>query len=227
MIILTLKSRNEEENIRNVIESYYDVVDRILLADGCSTDRTVKIASEYDKVSVREFSEFYTRADGTTRNHEGRHLNFLFDWAEAEGADWIIHDDCDCVLNYELRKNGRNLIESCENQTVHVCRLYVYGKDAYFEKMSFFKDAWQPGLWAWRADTHLRSADVPRHFSVLNIESLTRCNLLPPYCILHRFAPTEEVVQRKLKDYLAEEPNAVHPKIIYGEPVLLPEWARE
>lgn len=227
MIVLTLKSRNEEKNIRNAIESYYDVVDRILLADGESTDDTVKIASEYPKVSIREFHEFYERPDKSRRNHEGRHLNFLFGWAEDVGADWIIHDDCDCVLNRALREDGRAIISGCQSQTVHACRLYVYGTDTYFRRMTYFNDEWQPGLWAWRADTHLRSADVLRHFTVPEIESYSKCVVLPPYCILHKFAPTEDVVQRKLNDYLVEEPNAVHPKVTYGEPELLPEWARE
>jgi glycosyltransferase involved in cell wall biosynthesis len=77
-IIATLKSRNEEKNIRNAIESY-DWADRILLADGGSKDKTIEIAREYPKVSVRNFTEKYYREDGSWRNYEGRHLNFLFD----------------------------------------------------------------------------------------------------------------------------------------------------
>lgn len=226
-IILTLKSRNEESNIKKAIESYHDWVDEILLADGGSTDRTVEIASGYSKVSIRPFHEYYYREDGTPRNHEGRHLNFLFSWAEERNADWIIHDDCDCVLNFLMRQNGRNLIESCENETIHVCRLYVYGQDKYFRRMTEFGNGWQPGLWAWKASTQLRSEDVKRHFTVKNIKKYTQCVVLPPYCILHKFAPSEEIIQRKVKDYMAEEPNAVHPKITYGEPETLPEWARE
>lgn len=226
-IVLTLKSRNEESNIQRAIESYHDWVDEILLADGGSTDRTVELASQYCKVSVRPFLEYYRREDGSLRNHEGRHLNFLFDWADCVGADWIIHDDCDCSLNYLMKQDGRSIIEACTNQTVHVCRLYVYGQDRYFRTMTDFAGGWQAGLWAWRADTGLRSKDVKRHFTVDDINQYSKCNIYPPHCILHRFAPTEEVIQRKIADYKLEEPNATHPKRHYGEPEPLPEWARE
>ena len=42
--------------------------------------------------------------------HEGQYdivTAFLIDWAEEEGADWIIFDDCDCIPNYKMKKLGR------------------------------------------------------------------------------------------------------------------------
>lgn len=226
-IVATLKSRNEEQNIRRAIESYHDWVDEILLADGCSSDRTIEIAQQYPKVSIRPFLIFYERSDGSFRNHEGKHLNFLFEWAEQRGADWIIHDDCDCVLNAHLKKDARTLIENCMEDTIHVTRLYVYGNDKHFLKMSYINEKWQPGLWAWKSSTRIRSEDVQRHFSVKNLNLYSQKVLEPPYCILHKFAPNEDVIMKKVNDYKLEEPNAVHPKVIYGEPETLPEWAKE
>ena len=226
-IIATLKSRNEERNIRNAIESYHDWVDEILIADGMSTDSTVKIAQQYPKVTVRPFDIFYTRKDGSRRNHEGKHLNFLFDWAESREPDWIIHDDCDCVLNGHLKRNARTLMENCANDTLHAVRLYLYGEDRHFLKMSYIHDKWQPGLWAWKAHTKIRCADVERHFTISNLNQFSQCVLEPPYCILHKFAPTEEVIMGKVNDYKLEAPTAVHPRVVYGEPELLPEWAKE
>lgn len=223
-IILTLKSRNEENNIRNAIESYHDWVDEILLADGGSTDRTVNVAKWFPKVSVRPFRIGYIREDGSFRNHEGKHLNFLFEWARMRGADWIIHDDCDCVLNYFFKKGARSIIENCEKETIHACRLYVYGRDKHFQRMSYVNDKWQPSLWAWRTGL-VKSEDVERHFTISNIEKLSKCVVEPPYCILHKFAPDEETIMKKVNDYKLEAPTAVHPRVTYGEPEPLPEWA--
>lgn len=224
-IILTLKARDEEKNIERAIRSY-DWVDEILIADGGSIDRTVELALQHDKVKVRNFSEKYYRSDGSWRNHEGKHLNFLFQWAEDSGADWIIHDDCDCVLNSYLKQNARGLLENCSCETVWAVRLYVYGEIKHFLRMSYIKDAWQTSLWAWKTSTKIRGEDVPRHITINNLENYSRYDIVPPYCILHNFAPDEETITRKVNDYKLEEPNAVHPKIIYGEPEPLPEWAK-
>lgn len=225
-IVATLKSRNEERNIGSAIESYHDWVDEILLADGGSYDNTINIALEYPKISVRGFHEVYYRENGSARNHEGRHLNFLFDWAKNIGADWIIHDDCDSIPNKNLKRDGRSIIESTQKEIVCVCRLYVYGKDQHFHKMAFMKDRWETSLWAWRAGI-IHAEDTQRHFMIENIEKFSRLDLLPPdYCIRHHFAPDEETIMRKVEDYKLEAPTAVHPRITYGEPEPLPEWAK-
>jgi len=224
-IVATLKSRDEEKNIGDAIESYHDWVDAILLADGGSEDRTKEIASKYPKVHVRDFGIKYYREDGSWRNCEGKHLNFLFKWAELAGADWIIHDDCDSRPNNNLKRDGRQIVESAKTDTIHVCRLYVYGADRYFKKMSFIKDEWQPGLWAWRTGI-LCAKDTKRHFEIDNLERLSKTILTPPqYCVRHHFAPDEETVTRKVNDYKLEAPTATHPKNTYGEPEPLPDWA--
>lgn len=224
-IIATLKSRNEENNIANAIESYHDWVDEILLADGGSEDRTVEIARSYAKVKVLPYRRFYKRDNGTLRNHEGHHLNFLFKWAEDEGADWIIHDDCDCVLSKRLHSSARNVFESCVEDTIHAVRLYVYGSDKYFKRMSFINNTWQHGLWAWRSSAKIRCKNVKRHFVVENLNKFSKFLVEYESCILHKFAPNEEIIMRKVEDYKLEAPTAVHPMKIYGSPERLPEWA--
>lgn len=224
-IVLTLKSRDEEKNIQNVLDSY-DWVDQILLADGGSVDRTVEIASKNPKVVVRDFHEKYYRDDGSWRNHEGKHLNFLFQWAEDEKADWIIHEDCDGTINSNLMRDARRILEESVADTVYACRLYVYGKDKHFKKMSFINDQWQTSIWAWRVSLGIRAEEVQRHITINNLDRYTKQEILPPYCLLHNFAPDEETIMRKVNEYKVEAPTAVHPREIYGEPELLPDWAK-
>lgn len=226
-IIATLKSRNEEKNIANAIESYHDWVDEILLADGGSEDRTVEIALQYEKVKVLPFRRYYKRDGGSFRNHEGHHLNFLFKWAEDRGADWIIHDDCDCVLSQNLHSVARGVIEQVKSDTIHVVRLYLYGDNKYFKKMSFINNEWQAGLWAWRANIKMRCKNVKRHFAtVANLKEYSQFTFEHPFCILHKFAPDEETIMKKVNDYKLEAPTATHPKATYGEPEPLPEWVK-
>lgn len=92
--------------------------------------------------------------------------------------------------------------------------------------MSLIKDEWQPGLWAWRTGV-LYAEDTKRHFTVSNIERLSKTIVLPPFCILHKFAPDEETIMKKVNDYKLEAPTAVHPRFTYGEPEPLPEWATQ
>ena len=225
-IVATLKSRNEERNIERAIRSYHDWVDLILLADGGSEDKTIEIASNYSKVKIRNFQERYYREDGTWRNHEGKHLNFLFKWAENEDADWIVHDDCDCVMNKTFHDKARKTLEESQDEIVCACRLYVYGTDQHFLKMSYINNKWQTGLWAWKASTRIRCQDVERHFTLdRDIELFSRTDVWPPNCILHYFAPDEDTIQQKILDYKKEQPHAVHPRKVYGEPEPLPEWA--
>ena len=54
--------KNEQLNIRACIESFFPIADEILIADSGSTDRTIEIAKEFDKVRVIE-REYVTSGD--------------------------------------------------------------------------------------------------------------------------------------------------------------------
>ena len=69
---------------------------------------TIEIAEQFPNVKVRAFEEIIPLEDGYSRNPDWKHLNFLFEWAEEEGADWIVLDDCDTFPNYLLRRDEQN-----------------------------------------------------------------------------------------------------------------------
>ncbi|MDP1560675.1 MAG: glycosyltransferase family 2 protein [Pirellulaceae bacterium] len=82
--------KNEQRNIRECLESLYPIVDEILVADSGSTDRTLEIAREFDKVRVIE-REYRTSGD-------------FKNWAIPQAQhEWIILLDADERLTESLR----------------------------------------------------------------------------------------------------------------------------
>ncbi len=81
-IYTILRTRNEAKNIERFIHCYINAgVDKILIADGGSTDGTVALARGFYKVEVRDFPERVQGRNGLWRNPEGRHIQYLQDWA--------------------------------------------------------------------------------------------------------------------------------------------------
>ncbi len=53
-LTVIIPCKNEQLNIRACIESFYSIADEILIADSGSTDQTIAIAKQFDKVRVIE-----------------------------------------------------------------------------------------------------------------------------------------------------------------------------
>lgn len=222
-IIVTLRTRNEARNIARFCLAY-SWADSILIADGGSDDDTVKIAQTFGNVKVNLFPHKVHRNDHWL-NPIGQHVNFLVDWAKAEGADWIIFDDCDCVPTVALQREARGLMADTAKSVVELYRLYVWGSAEYFPDMNI------PGqsLWAWRADMPIRwaEADPWQH----HVEGWTREDALrlePPCACLHYFCPDEDTTEAKRKFYHETnlEADAPHPLQRFGHLATLPEWAK-
>jgi glycosyltransferase involved in cell wall biosynthesis len=91
--------KNEQRNIRECLESLYPITDEILVADSGSTDRTMEIAREFDKVRVIE-REYRTSGD-------------FKNWAIPQAQhEWIILLDADERLTEPLRREIVSTLEA-------------------------------------------------------------------------------------------------------------------
>jgi len=163
-IVVTVRTRNESRNIERFVTSYLRAgVDLILASDGGSTDDTVSIAAQFSKVLIDHFTERVQGGNGLWRNPEGSHLNHLNDWAVAQGADWIIHNDCDSVPNVELQKSliSHLILADVDREwgmpgIVQATLIYIYGQDQYFPELN--KPG--PSLYAWHKDAGIRFSEI-------------------------------------------------------------------
>lgn len=233
-ITLILRTYNEEKNIERICIGYH-WVDQILIADGGSDDKTVELAGRFSHVQVRAFSPIIRLKNGYARNPHGEHLNFLIDWATAEGADWIIHDDADCFPNYMVKEQGRAIMEKVKYDFIYITRLYLWKNLGHFPKLSHpvKKKRYEPSLWAWKTSSgfRFRTDTTPQQhqqFAFLPDESKI-LRLMPPYCLLHCPWQDDEMIEHKLKFYResGEVKNMKHPLEYAGDVEPLPEWARE
>ena len=187
--IVIVRTLNEERNIAKFIESYLDWIDLILVADGGSIDNTVPIAESYPKTKV---SSFYWRIEMNNdlwRNPEAAHINFLVDWAEDEGANWIFFDDCDCLPNIHLKRNIKYYMDTATFDFIYAVRLYVWGIDQHFPKLARpgTDNKWETSLWGWNAkeiEIEFIDTDMAFRFEPMP-EFHERLNLFPPYALLH------------------------------------------
>jgi glycosyltransferase involved in cell wall biosynthesis len=235
-IVVTVRTRNESRNIGRFIETYLAAgVDLILVSDVISTDNTVAIAARYSKVIIDYFTERVYGNNGLWRSPEGAHINSLIDWAVAEGADWIIHNDCDSVPNIELQKNLRHHILECDimrdyGVTVGVVQatlIYMYGQDQYFPELN--KPG--PSLYAWHKDAGIRFSEVdPWNVDLVSQEPIKRgtYDISFPACCLHYFCPDPETMMAKHNFYKnsGQQPSHQLPTESCGPLKPIKDWMR-
>lgn len=235
-IFVLLRTRNEEENVERFCKAY-SWADKILLADGGSTDGTLEKASKFPNVEIRNYSVFMKMRNGYIRTPHGSHLNFLIDWAFIENdADWVIQDDCDCFPNYKVKEDARRLMETTDKDFIYITRLYLWKDEGHFPQLAMPSGDYTPSLWAWRkkyprlrfrAD---RVAEYKSHQEFVFIpEEKDILKLAPPYALLHCPWQTDEMVGRKLKFYResGQIEKMEHPLNFGGRLEPLPEWAME
>lgn len=198
-IFVIVRTRNEHRNIERFCRSY-SFADNILVADGGSDDDTIFLAQQFPNVVVREYLEKVYGKNEIWRNPEGRHVNFLIDWATSEGADWIVYDDCDSFPTKDLRLFGRDVFNSADADGrlgVAAHHIYLYGENQWFTSSlaptGRFIWAWKPGNL--RMDDNTEWGIIRTSFPEFCLE------LSPPHCLLHDFCPTPEITQQKLDFY--------------------------
>ena len=237
-IIVIARTRNEELNIERFCSSY-TWADKILVADGGSDDKTKELASKFSNVEIRDFTEKVWK-NKTSRNPHGKHINFLIRWAEDEGADWIIFDDVDCVPNYLIKQDHRQIFEDVEDsgaEFILANRVYIYGTNRYFEKLTCpavvkgkYENKWIPSLWAWKANKGFAATEIDpfkHEFNKKPSES-PRKELYPPYCLLHYFYPTDVYMKLKLAFYRSiYTPNILDPINFGGRLLAMEEWMKQ
>ena len=239
-IVTLVRTRNETKNIDRFCQGY-NWTDAILVADGGSTDDTVEKARAHSNVQVRSFKERVER-NGVWRNPEGRHINFLLEWAEGEKADWVLMDDCDSTPNTIMRNNARGIIETCRADSVWMYRVYLYGTDKWFPQLTGYTIPPEPehdwhGLWGWQPKPWIRWRELDGWIfapieGIFNEwqgqpRQLSRCLIDYPNCLLHYFCLDEEETQRKF-DFYRESTGSKgmkHPSECNGPLEDLPEWA--
>ena len=234
-LISTVRTLNEEKHIRQYCEAYSQFADQILIADGGSTDNTIKIALEYPKVEVKNYPVTVELKDGTLRNPDGPHVQFLVDWATEIGGDWIVHQDCDQRPNKYLKEDIRDILATMDKDFLQVTQIFLWGKDQYFPQLSYQNGAWMQGLWAWRLSTGLQILDRMPHYvfglkgEYVDINQTGReYNLQPPYCFMHYGWQTEKETWEHVNYYrrtgLIE---MVYPTGFAGSPAPLLDWMSE
>ena len=96
-ISVVLAVFNEEENLKNCLESVRDLVWEIVIVDGGSTDRTLDIAKEFSARIIK------------TNNPQMFHIN-KNKAIDASLGDWVLQLDADEVVTKELAKEIKKVV---------------------------------------------------------------------------------------------------------------------
>lgn len=208
MITVIVRTLNEEHRIGQFCTSYA-TADKILVADGGSTDKTVEIAKTFPNVEVKNFNKRVNLKAGYWRNPDPEHTDFLIAWAKEYNPDWIISDDCDIRPNHLLKSEYIKILNETSCDVVLAVRVYLWGLEEYFPALSspMGEPLGQGSLWAWRGHLDLWTVDHFPHFSFrLGDKKITdfkkdmnTLELLFPYCLLHYSWQTPEMADKKVK----------------------------
>lgn len=114
-LTVIIPTYNEEENIRNVLESV-KWVDEIMVVDSFSTDNTLKISKEYtDFIIQRDYENSASQKN----------------WAIPQATnDWILLVDADEIVSRLLKTEIQNLLNSDKLLDAY----WVYRKNYFMDK---------------------------------------------------------------------------------------------
>jgi hypothetical protein len=237
-IIACVRTFNEAERIAKFCQAF-QFCDAILVADGISEDNTFKIAMDQPKTKVREYPVKIKLKNGMYRNPDGGHLNFLWDWAREEGADWIISQDCDQRPNKFLKEQARQIMENTTKNFILPVQIFLWKKTEYFPHLSKhggYGD-WMHGIWAHRTNINLKVIDKMPHYE-FTLDGKTSIDPIkmndyeqvdPPCCYLHNGWETEEMTIKMVKYYRETGliPLQNYPLHFGGKPEPILDWMVE
>jgi len=227
-IAVIVRTYNEQKNLPKFIEAYIDWVDYILVQDDWSEDWEY-LQDLPKKVLVSFYTGERIERDKITRAKQDIQLNSLIQWAEHIKADWIIHDDCDCVPNYHLIRGGRHILENCDKDFVYATRLYLYKDQGHFPELAKHEGEWVHSLWAWKANKgfeFLENGDNGQ--KAMPVKKKDKFEIgIPPYCLLHSPWPDDATIAEKRFRYsqiYGDQYENFDPLKFGGELEELPEW---
>jgi glycosyltransferase involved in cell wall biosynthesis len=239
-ILACCRTYNEENHIEKFCQSYQNIADLILIADGGSTDNTVEIANSMPKTEVIHYPVKVECKNGIWRNPDGPHIQFLIDHAITLGADWIIFQDCDMRPNKVLKDQGRSLfsmIDKLNKDFLLLTQIFIWHGNEYFPTMSRRQSQWMQGLWAWRASINLKIIDKMPHFEFsydgVNSIDLDKTGkswkVQPPPCYLHFGWEDDKTIDAHAEYYRSSGliPMMLPPKVIGGTPEPIENWMVE
>lgn len=234
-IAIMVRTRDEAPRIAQFCESYKDA-DYILVADGGSIDDTKAIASQYNNVLIRDFTERTILANGHWRNNDSAHTNFLIAWAKELKVDWVIFHDCDCRPNYLLKESYRSILEDTKADVAMATFFYLWGTNQYFPHMTKLKNDHtevETALWAWRAELDLWTVNIPPAYNFrLGDKKITEfrtdfnaIEIFPPLANMHYAWDTPERANQKVEIYRKSGliPGMLHP-LEFGGPLEPLPW---
>lgn len=97
-ISVTLAVFNEENHLRECLESVKDLSWEIVIVDGGSTDQTIKIAKEFGARIIE------------TENLQNFHIN-KNKAIDASHGDWVLQLDADEIVTRELKEEIQKVVE--------------------------------------------------------------------------------------------------------------------
>lgn len=97
---------NEEKNIAESIDSYKNIVDEIVILDGCSSDNTVSIAEKYNAKIYKKECGYFERFESAMNNIEFN-------------TDWILFIDADERLTEKSAKELKQLCDKYKDSDVN------------------------------------------------------------------------------------------------------------
>lgn len=146
-IVMTMLVRNEDDIIRENLEYHLrSGVDHFLITDHHSTDNTLDILKEYEKIGVAEI-----RVEQSKEHHQAQWVTEMARKArDYYGADWVINNDAD---EFWISQKGslKDFFESIGPKTymIHAPRFdFFYNpvKNMKFYDSMLFRE-FQKGKW--------------------------------------------------------------------------------
>jgi len=115
MLSVIIITYNEEEVIKNCLESLVGFAEEIIIVDSESEDRTVEIAKQYtSKLFIRKLTNFSDQRNYAMKKAQG---------------DWVLYIDADEVVTPEFKKEVQHIIN---NYNKSMDAGYFIHRDTYY-----------------------------------------------------------------------------------------------